>query len=242
MRRVRRIPLDPATDAALARLSGKVALAADPAAEAKRLWHSKSTTTFRAVRQTLDQMAGGRSRCMYCEDSFGTDIEHFYPRVRYPKRAFSWVNYLLACSHCNSNLKRQLFPFIGRRPALIDPSRDDPKDHLVFLPSSGDFAAIGPKGQPSIEVFGLNDKASPRRLSDARKAAFLTLQVLLEEYDACLQRGDAKTAELARQAIRDEPFPAVLEWLVTTASGPAANRLLRPSIPRLVAEHSVATW
>jgi hypothetical protein len=179
---------------------------------------------------------------MYCEDSFGTDIEHFFPKTRYPSKAFSWHNYLLACSHCNSNLKRQRFPLLRRRPLLLDPSAEDPQNHLAFLPSSGEFASIGIKGQPSIEVFALNDATAPRKLPQARKGAFLKLQLLLEEYEKCIVAGDTANADLAKRTIQDEPFPAVLGWLIAIAQGPAAANLLRPTIPALVVKYSVQTW
>ncbi len=119
MRRVARRPLPLAAATELARLTTKVKTAAEPAKKAAELWQKKPKPTFDTIRDTLERMATGRGRCMYCEDSLGTDIEHFYPRARYPGRAFSWSNYLLACSHCNSNLKRSQFPFLRRRPALI---------------------------------------------------------------------------------------------------------------------------
>ncbi|NOY25886.1 MAG: HNH endonuclease, partial [Oligoflexia bacterium] len=103
-------------------------------------------------------MASGRARCMYCEDSLGTDIDHFRPKADFPQRAFAWPNYLLACSHCNSNLKRNAFPIDGNGdPLLLDPSADNPAEHLLFSPSTGEFVSVGAKGQESIRVFGLND-------------------------------------------------------------------------------------
>lgn len=242
MRRISRIALDKASEDELRLLREKVRNASDRRAQATQLWNNKSVSIFGVVRRALDTMASGRSRCMYCEDSFGTDIEHFFPRTKYPSKAFSWNNYLLACSHCNSNLKRQQFPLSKRKPLLLDPSSDDPRDHLVLLPSSGEFASIGAKGQPSIDVFALNDARAPRKLPQARKAAFLKLQLLLEEYEKCIAAGDTANADLAKQTIQDEPFPAVLGWLVAIAQGPAAASLLRPAIPGLVVKHSVQTW
>lgn len=242
MRQISRIALDRASEDALRLLREKVRKAKDRSAEASRLWNNKNAALFSVIRKALDTMASGRSRCMYCEDSFGTDIEHFFPRTRYPSKAFSWKNYLLACGHCNSNLKRQQFPLLKRKPLLLDPSWDDPRDHLAFLPSSGEFASIGAKGQPSINVFALNEAKAPRKLPQARKEAFLKLQLLLEEYEKCILAGDTANADLAKQTIKDEPFPAVLGWLVAIAQGPAAANLLRPAIPGLVAKHSVQTW
>lgn len=62
------------------------------------------------VLAALTGMAPGHQRCMYCGDSQGTDIDHFEPKSQAPLRTFDWTNYLLACSYCNSNQKRDLFP------------------------------------------------------------------------------------------------------------------------------------
>ena len=242
MRHVVRLPLPPAAASDLARLTTKVKTVSDPARKAAELWRKKPKAAFGDVRGTLEKMATGRGRCMYCEDSLGTDIEHFYPRARYPGRTFSWSNYLLACSHCNSNLKRSRFPFHDRRPALLDPTVDDPFDHLLFVPLTGELCATGPKGQPSIDVFGLNDPSTPRKLPRARRETFLKLQLLLEEYERCLAMDDEPGAALAKQAIVDEPFLAVLGWLVRIACGPAGPSLLRPGVSEIVARRDVATW
>lgn len=91
-----------------------------------------------AVRSVLQGMAGGRIRCMYCEDSLGTDIHHFRPQVLAPALAFSWSNYLLACAHCNSNRKRSVFPLDrAGLPLFVDPTAEDPLEHLALLPTSG---------------------------------------------------------------------------------------------------------
>lgn len=238
MRKLERPELDAASKAYLGKLSKKVRTSND----AVRQWDAKSPAAFQNIRETLETMATGRGRCMYCEDSQGTDIEHFYPKKKYPKRAFRWDNYLLACSHCNSNLKRERFPLAGRQPALLNPTADDPFEHLAFLPTTGEFAAIGPKGQPSIDVFGLNDVATPRKLPEARRETLLKLQLLLEEYDKCLKAKKREGAALAKQTIQHESFSAVLGWLLQLSQVPGAARTLRPGIPALLRKHSVATW
>jgi uncharacterized protein (TIGR02646 family) len=105
----------------------------DPRARGHKLWRQRKNRTFEEIRRVLNLMATGRSRCMYCEDNEGTDIEHFYPRSNYTERTFLWQNYLLACSSCNSNSKRDQFPLdVAGRPIMIDPTIDDPAEHLSF--------------------------------------------------------------------------------------------------------------
>jgi hypothetical protein len=241
---VTRPNLDGATQTALKELKAKVANASDPKGKAASLWKSKGArTALQSVRAKLYEMAGGRGRCMYCEDGLGTDIEHFYPKAKYPKRAFDWKdNHLLACSHCNSNLKREKFPVINRRPTLLNPSVDEPAQHLAFLPSTGEFHPIGAKGASSIEVFGLNDRKPPRKLPQARQEVLLKLKLLIRDYDACCVAGDAAQAAFVKQTILDEPFPAMLSWLIATAQNTQTAGILDSDIPGLVERHAIASW
>lgn len=250
MRRIERLALEPATVTVLDELSNAVA-AADPKdtkTVARRLWDSKKSiqerkVAFENIRSVLQEMARSRARCMYCEDSFGTDIEHFFPKADYPQKTFSWGNYLLACGYCNSNCKREKFPLLGDgSPALIDPTLDDPAEHLLFLPSDGSFRAIGPKGQPSIDIFGLNDTKSPRKLPQARRAVFWKSCLMLERYDDYSAAGDEESARFAKETIQDEPFLSVLRWLADMAMKPQAPAILPARIVNIVREHRVYEW
>jgi len=245
VRAIVRVALDADTQGRLDALTQKVAAHSTPKSEAERLWNQKATGLFDTVRTTLETMAAGRARCMYCEDDRGTDIEHFYPKATYPHRAFAWDNYLLACGHCNSNLKREQFPLdAAGQPALLDPTVDDPTAHLAFLPNNGKFQPIGSKGEPSIEVFALNDDTPPRKLPQARRGTLVKLIALLREYDQAVVAGDTAGAELRKEIIRDEPFPAVLGWLLRVAQGPNAALVLAktPDLPGLLLRHGVAAW
>ena len=97
MRHIQRLQLSPGTLAFLSKRSKAVAAAADAWAEAGRLWDLQANKAFREIREVLRRMAPGIERCMYCEDSHGTAIAHFWPRAGYPDRAFDWLNYLIAC-------------------------------------------------------------------------------------------------------------------------------------------------
>ena len=69
-------------------------------------------------------------------------------KSRRPIRTFDWSNLFLACSHCNSNAKRNKFPVdpATESPLLIDPTSDDPLEHLALSPSTGEYVPIGLKG------------------------------------------------------------------------------------------------
>lgn len=127
----------------------------------EREWKTaRKTLSVNTVLHTLRQMTGPRERCMYCVDSHGCDIEHYRPKADYPKRAFQWSNLLLCCTECG-RFKGNQFPMAQRRPLLIDPSTEDPWQHLDFDPDTGNLTARfdiqangwSAKGAKTVEVF-----------------------------------------------------------------------------------------
>ena len=187
-------------------------------------------------------MASGIERCMYCEDSKGNAIEHFWPKRDYPDRAFDWLNYLLACTECNSNFKRTRFPLDARgEPLLLDPTDpcEDPLDHLLFSPDTGRFEPVSQKGRESEEIFGLN-RAS---LLKGRRNAWILLRKLLPCYDQCKTAGlDEEAAEI-ELAVREQPFSAVFAAVLRIASKPGAELMIGTECIQILQKHpEIATW
>ena len=105
------------------------------------VWKSaRQSKTLRTVLSVLQQMAGFRERCMYCGDSHGADIDHFWPKRKHPGRMFRWPNLLLCCTECG-RLKGDGFPIEGDSPLLIDPTVEDPWRFLDFDPGTGNLVA-----------------------------------------------------------------------------------------------------
>ncbi|HQP38076.1 MAG TPA: hypothetical protein PLI95_22990 [Polyangiaceae bacterium] len=156
MRHIDRIPLSRSAHLALGKLQATVDRSNDPPKTATRLWKtarasSKDRGAFQDVGEKLRRMSRGRHRCMYCEDNEGTDIEHHRPKSAYPHHCFAWPNLLLACSHCNSNAKRDLFPLDAQgNPLLLDPTVDDPYEHIAFVPETGQFQGLTPRGERTV--------------------------------------------------------------------------------------------
>ena len=74
---------------------------------------------------------------MYCSDSAGTDIDHYWPKSVYTERMFQWLNMLLCCTGCGRDCKGTKFPLDKGHPALLDPTRDDPWQFLDFSTTTG---------------------------------------------------------------------------------------------------------
>src|SRR5690606_37656340 len=123
---------------------------------ARRKWQH-ADAVLRAVRELLGTRATGIDRFMYDADNQRNDSHHVEPIAAAPPRTLAWHNHLLACSHCNSHEKRDLFPRAADgTPLLVDPTAEDPYQHLRLLLSVGEYEALSERGEATIEVFGLN--------------------------------------------------------------------------------------
>lgn len=193
-------------------------------AEAARLWEQEGTRAFSEVRHTLRAMAPPVERCMYCENSEGTDVEHFRPRSSYPESTYDWENLLWACATCNSNHKRTRFPCdTAGEPLLINPTAEDPREHVALLPRSGQLEPLTPKGKHSIDVFGLFRNA----LAVGRQDAWWAVQVHLREYASACARDDSICALNAQRVLCRHPFASVLSHLLAFLTGPRAEDLIQ---------------
>ena len=191
--------------------------------EAKRLWKFKNNKAFKEIRTKLRQMAPGIDRCMYCEDSAGTDIEHFWPKNTYPLKAFDWDNYLLACSTCNSNYKRSEFPLdTEERPLLIDPVKEDPRQHIALSPSTGLYTNLTLKGSESIRVYCLNRSI----LVQGRHDAFVSVQVHIIHYGNQCLNGNMDEAQRIQSAICRFPHAGVFIAVLDIVDNPVSNLFL----------------
>jgi uncharacterized protein (TIGR02646 family) len=130
-------------------------------------WKGKrKTKPLLAVCAVLKRMAGTRERCMYCVDSEGSDIEHFWPKTRHSNKMYQWKNLLIACSQCG-RFKGEQFPLCSSgKPLLIDPSAEDPWEYLDFDPDTGNLNAryllsladYSRKGQETVTVLRLDKR------------------------------------------------------------------------------------
>jgi uncharacterized protein (TIGR02646 family) len=165
MRRVTRLPLSTKAKGYLAKRQKRVSVCRKAGTlDIEREWSSaRQTGSMRDVVALLRRMMGERERCMYCLDSHGSDIEHFWPKRSFPARMFLWPNLLLCCTECG-RLKGDRFPRQGRLPLLIDPTGEDPWQHLDFDPRTGNLTArydkvandVSTKGKTTVELFQLD--------------------------------------------------------------------------------------
>ena len=214
MRRVDRDALDPVTQTSLARRQFEVD--ADRAAgtlDVDRHWkNARRAADLLTVHRTLRRMAGSRERCMYCADSHGTDIEHFWPKTPFPERLFVWPNLLLCCTECG-RFKGDRFPLDGGHPLLIDPTTEDPWDYLEFEPQTGIVSArfdkadngLSPKGSATVELLHLNEREA---MNEGYRRTFRRLGSAV---DAALATGSPNPEALAAE-LRELDEHGLLGW------------------------------
>ena len=179
-------------------------------------------TTWKSARQTkpvktalgvLQTMAGDRHRCMYCGDSHGTDIEHFWPKTPHPDRMFRWTNYLLCCTECG-RFKGNSFPLDNQQsPLLIDPTTEEPWQFLDFDPATGNVVARfdtatndwKPKGIETVKALHL----------DCREALAVSYQKthgrLKSRVETAIQTA-ALNANALMQELRETDDHGLLGW------------------------------
>jgi hypothetical protein len=102
---LQRVAVSSHAQSLLTRWTKRVEAAGSTVEAAREQW-GEAKAAKKHVRAALETMTHGAVRCMYCDDSRATDINHFQPLAKAPLRALVWANHLLACSHCNSNVKR----------------------------------------------------------------------------------------------------------------------------------------
>lgn len=239
MRPIRRLQLPSDTERLLANRTKRIIRKrklATRVAQAESFWKSRPRS-FLPVPEILGEaMAPAPGRCMYCEHSEGTSIDHFWPLASHPERAFVWENLLWACSHCNSNDKRDRFPLDSHgHPLLIDPTdpNDDPARHLDLHPPTGRFVGKTPQGTASIDVFGLKRQF----LETGRKDAWISAQVHLEAYADAKAIGDTAHADAIRATLIRAPHGAVLRHLLTISHTPVAMQYIRRECLDVLSRH-----
>lgn len=136
-------------------------------------------------------------KCCYCEVwvvSEHGDIEHFRPKARVRQEkgqphqvpgyfwlAYAWTNLLYACSRCNRDHKKDLFPLVDpttradalrgegstetETPLLLNPTTENPENHIRFDAERAEPLNGDGRGRVTIDVLGLNRV----RLLEARR-------------------------------------------------------------------------
>jgi uncharacterized protein (TIGR02646 family) len=131
-----------------------------------------------------------RGKCAYCESSithidYG-HIEHYKPKAlpAYYDLAVEWKNLLLACGRCNGTENKGVkFPLAVEGGPLVNPTEDDPDEHLIFdYDAKARLANVlgkSPRGETTWRILGLNRPELVRH----RSAFVMKLYAIATRYD-----------------------------------------------------------
>ncbi|MGA5122563.1 HNH endonuclease [Streptomyces pseudogriseolus] len=225
------IPLKrPEVPAALEkRLAAKSKTLTEESADTKKArdaWKG-ARTVRRDLKELLATMAAGFVRCMYCGDNLGTDIDHFKPIARDPLSAFIWENHFLACTHCNSNKKRDQYPCSPSGECLlVNPSREDPYDHIRLNLPTGKYQGRTEKGRETIRVFGL----SRPDLELGRAHAYVRCESMLRDWSRRIGDGREDAANTVLRSLMVQPFADVLYAMIKKSDAPGAANVFEADV------------
>lgn len=164
-------------------------------------------------------------KCCYCESDLPKKglhkhVEHIKPKGKpeYEELRNDWENLLLVCGQCNGS-KKEKYPLTpAGDPLLVDPSKENPEDHITFHVDMREEEFWGhpivvndsKKGSKTIEILKLYDSYYIRM---HRKRIREMMQVLFRLQDAEMRNngGDVNQckAELNVFMKADSTFAAV---------------------------------
>lgn len=96
------------------------------------------------------------NKCAYCEaplDVSGSymEVEHFFPKSKYPDKVVEWENLLPSCKRCNVK-KGNHDP---NKEGIINPTYHNPKEHLYL--KRYNIVGSDELGSSTVSILGLND-------------------------------------------------------------------------------------
>jgi hypothetical protein len=121
---------------------------------------------------------------MWCDCNTCTDVEHYRPKGVFPELAFTWDNYLWACTECNRFKLNRFPPDTEPGERILNPLEDNVWEHFYI----DQFGNLNP-----IWDNGLND-LDPRAVS--------TNKVVKTDREALQIRRSTRLQEI-RQTVSD---------------------------------------
>ena len=140
---------------------------------------------IRKTRSILTEEFEGK--CAYCRSTIGVTsiaiVENFYPKSKYPDKAYQMDNLLLACQICD-NSKADKFPINEQgEPLLLNPRFDDFNEHIK-INKTGIAEGLTEKGIVTIQVLNLNRETlvEERKLKKLERELFENYKKVNKEY------------------------------------------------------------
>ena len=165
------------------------------------------------------------------------DVEHFRPKAAWKQKdedklsesgyywlAYSWDNLFLSCQICNQQFKKNFFALENpteralnhthdielEKPLMIDPSKDDPSEHLLFREKY--VKSISLKGTETIKRTGIDRTVLDERREFVYSVIFgqLNLLTLLESNQLTHPKAQDVIQNLKKMISPKQPYFAML--------------------------------
>jgi len=218
----------------------------NPGLSAARFW-SRVRAQIQADARSLYRVFHGK--CAFCEAKMShvssPHVEHYRPKSQFPNQMFDWQNWLLSCGRCNDN-KWAHFPDCDGQPCLLDPTAEDPSEHLDFL----NARVLGKtrRGEETIQLVGLN--RSPLE-EDRAQWLIMTINTLLLLFR--VPETSAEARQLLIWAMQpDAPYAAMTRCYLRrvvprlanpeTPHAPVTLRDPQARIADIVEQHADQLW
>ncbi|GAB3274078.1 hypothetical protein [Kineosporia babensis] len=121
---------------------------------------------------------------------------------------------------------------------MLDPTSDDPWEHLRLSPGTGFYQSLTTRGEVSIDVLGLNRGTLPR----GRLAALRAASALMREWLEARAAGDQGRALFEQRALLDQPFADVVYMAARMNQFPAMRRILPARLSEALDQHDFLSW
>ena len=120
---------------------------------------------------------------------------------------------------------------------MLDPTREDPLDHLVLSFATGRYTPRddGPRGAATLRI--VRRLASDPTLARGRQNAISKLRTFLREYDGHAADGRTVQAEAIRGIVVQEPFSAAFAAVLRASTEPGAAEVLGEELVAMVSRH-----
>jgi len=164
------------------------------------------------------------NKCCFCEanlteSSLYMEVEHFHPKELYKDDVLEWNNLLPSCKRCNG----AKFKHDTKIEPIIDPTQNDPKNHLKL-----EFFRIKGKdtlGKLTVSVLDLNDidrlVICRFNTSQTLIKSFEDMNDLMDDYIEGIQTSTKRknriingTKELMRQALPSAIYAATTATII----------------------------
>jgi len=137
------------------------------------------------IRQILNEEFDGK--CAYCKSSIGVTsqgmVDNFYPKSKYPDKAYQLDNLLLVCQICDMS-KADYFPTDEKgEPLLLNPRFEEYNEHIK-IDKTGLVTHLTEKGRITIDALNLNRPAlvENRKLKQLEKELFENFKKVNKDY------------------------------------------------------------